>query len=61
MLAIVFMHLLHLQLSKVLSPFGLVDIRMQGTRHAVVAVGARKMSVELFDVQSIITVTALHC
>ena len=32
-----------LQLSRILSPYGLVDIRMQNTRHAVVAVRAHKM------------------
>jgi len=36
-------YVMFLQLSSVLSPYGLVDIRMQGTRHAVVAVRAHKM------------------
>jgi len=39
-----------LQLSRVLSPYGLVDITMQGTRHAIVAVRAHKMWVASFCV-----------
>jgi len=37
-----------LQLSRVLSPYGLVDIRMQDPRHAVVAVRAHRMWVASF-------------
>jgi len=38
-----FVSMLCLQLSRVLSPYGLVDIRMQDIRHAIVAVRAHKM------------------
>lgn len=36
-------------LSRVLSPFGLVDIRTQGTRHAVIAVRAQKISSDILQ------------